>query len=681
MFKAEPMRRVLMAVPRTRTGAVVGALHDLRALHIREQREGCDGLGLCPPLEGASDASEALIRIRAMMSALDLAGHRPAGRRPAREAMEELERRFPEVEREVNALIEERGSKEAERRTLQQRLEALEPYIALGLPIELYQPYESLRVLVGHVPKDPTASLDGAHIAYELFRGKGRAHARLVAVFVDADQADEAQAMLVREGLSPIALQEGTGDPSQVCEGIRARQEQLKAELEGVKERLSQLRASAADTLVVAEEHLSIEVEKLESPLRFGGTRNTTIIEGWVPATRVADLERALDAAAGTAYHLEELEDLPVRVHGRGGVAVANNGGEPPAAGARGTDDPAAAAADGAGEDGAVEPPVLLHNPARVAPYEMLVTEVSTPSYWEVDPSRFMLFTFPLFFGMMMGDIAYGAITAIGGFLVFRRSRNAAIRKVAEMLSVSGAVAIVFGVVYGEAFGFALYGHPKGLLWAHDLFISSIGLYLPIDRFEESMLLIKACLYLGIAHLMLGFAIGFHNERVRHGAMRAFLAKGSWMLILIGGTLVVGNYLSDASLSGSPAYMLGLGMLLGGIVALVAGEGPVGLLHVPSILSNVLSYIRIFALGLSGVGIAITFNSIAAPSWNSGTAMGYVMALLIGVLGHLLNIFLGILGPTMHSLRLHYVEWMTKFYIGGGVPYRPFGRARRYSEA
>jgi len=145
--------------------------------------------------------------------------------------------------------------------------------------------------------------------------------------------------------------------------------------------------------------------------------------------------------------------------------------------------------------------------------------------------------------------------------------------------------------------------------------------------------------------------------------------------------MTVTQYLAGAQFSGNIAYMAGAALLLGGIAALVAGEGAVGILHVPGILSNVLSYIRIFALGLSSVGIAITFNTIAAPSWSSGTAVGYAVAIFIAVLGHLLNLFLGLLGPTMHSLRLHYVEWMTKFYTGGGVPYRPFGRPRRYSEA
>ena len=675
----------MVAVARPRTGAVVAALHDLRALHIREQREGCDGLGLCPPLEGASEASETLIRIRAMISALGLAGHRPSAPRPAADVMGELERRLPDVEEEVNALIEERGRKQGELKELEQRLEALQPYVALGLPMELYRPYESLRAFVGRAPKDLEAMLDGAHVPHELFRARGRAHADLVAIFVDADQEEEVQALLAKEGFEPIAPQEGTGDPSRLCDGIAATRSELEGALKGVEERLSRLKASAADMLVAAEEHLSIEVEKLESPLRFGGTRNATIIEGWVPANRLGDLERTLEGAAGTAFHIEELEDVIPGTHATTAAPptaeVANDGGEPvadPSVDAYGGSGAAKKAVETPQHD---EPPVMLHNPARVAPYEMLVTEVSTPSYWEIDPSRFMIFTFPLFFGMMLGDIAYGIIIAVGGYILVKRTRNAAIRKVSEMLSISGAVSIAFGVVFGEAFGFVLYGHPSGLLWDHDLYVAALGLYLPIDRFEEAMLLIKLCIYLGIGHLLLGLAIGFYNERVVHGALHAFLHKGSWMLILVGGAMTVTQYLAGAQFSGNIAYMAGAALLLGGIAALVAGEGAVGILHVPGILSNVLSYIRIFALGLSSVGIAITFNTIAAPSWSSGTAVGYAVAIFIAVLGHLLNLFLGLLGPTMHSLRLHYVEWMTKFYTGGGVPYRPFGRPRRYSEA
>ena len=673
----------MVAVARPRTGAVVASLHDLRALHIREQREGCDGLGLCPPLEGASEASEILIRIRAMMSALGLADHRPSAPRPATDVMAELERRLPQVESEVNALIEERGRRQGELKELQARLDALQPYVALGLPMELYRPYESLRVFVGHAPRDVEESLGAAHVPHELFHGRGRAHADLVAIFVDADQEEEAQVLLANEGFEPIAPQEGTGDPSRLCDGIAATRSGLEGALKGVEEHLSRLKSSAADMLVAAEEHLSIEVEKLEGPLRFGGTRNSTIIEGWVPANRLGDLERALEGAAGTAFHIEELEDVIPGGHTGAAAAaeVANDGGKPLADPTMEADGGTGGAKRAVAEPEAVEPPVLLHNPARVAPYEMLVNEVATPSYWEIDPSAFMLLTFPIFFGLMMGDIGYGLLTAVGGYIIVRRTRNPAIRKVAEMLGISGAVAAVFGIIYGEVFGFVLYGHANGLLWAHDLYVAPLGLYLPIDRFEESMLLIKLCLYIGIAHLMLGLAIGFHNERVSHGAVHAFLAKGSWMLILVGGAMTVSQYLAEAPFSGNATYMAGAVLLLGGIVALVAGEGAVGLLHVPSILSNVLSYIRIFALGLSGLGIAITFNSIAAPSWSSGTALGYVAAILIAVMGHILNLILGILGPTMHSLRLHYVEWMTKFYTGGGIPYRPFGRARRYSEA
>jgi V/A-type H+-transporting ATPase subunit I len=462
--------------------------------------------------------------------------------------------------------------------------------------------------------------------------------------------------------------------------------EELSTAVKEVKDKLGHVKKEAADMLVAAEEHLSIEVEKLESPLRYGGTANATFIEGWVPSSRMDGLELTLTRTVGDAYHMEVLDDGKVRPqahgHGEAHVAeVANDGGqpveEPPEEGTEGSEDAKAKAHEA--EDDDVEPPVLLRNPTWALPYEMLVTEVSTPSYKELDPSVFMFITFPLFFGMMMGDIAYGLLTAVGAYIVGGKVRNVAVKKVASMLFVSGVLSIVWGFIYGEFFGFELYGH-KGLLYHHDLYIAALDIYLPINRFDEAMLLIKVCLYLGIIHLISGLIIGFYNERITHGSVHAFLAKGSWIMILIGGTIAVSIALAGTVDWGDPGFLLGMILLIGGIVALVVGEGPIGILHVPGILSNVLSYIRIFALGLAAVGIALTFNQIAAPMWEQGGAMA-VMAILVGVMGHLLNLFLGILGPVMHSLRLHYVEWMTKFYTGGGAAYKPFGRTRKYTEA
>ena len=236
-----------------------------------------------------------------------------------------------------------------------------------------------------------------------------------------------------------------------------------------------------------------------------------------------------------------------------------------------------------------------------------------------------------------------------------------------------------FGFIYAEALGFELAGFPHGVLWAHNIYFESIDLWWPINRLEDAMLMIKLCIWFGMFHVLLGLAMGFVNEAKEHGAKKAFFAKGSWFFIVIGGYIVFSNYFADTIDMNDPVFLAGLGMFLYGIPGLIAGEGVLAVLELPSILSNILSYTRIFAIGLSSVGIAMTFNTLGAMLWESGV-VGAIAGILVGLMGHLLNIFLGVLGPTLHSLRLHYVEWMTKFYTGGGAEYTPFGRTRVYTE-
>ena len=131
---------------------------------------------------------------------------------------------------------------------------------------------------------------------------------------------------------------------------------------------------------------------------------------------------------------------------------------------------------------------------------------------------------------------------------------------------------------------------------------------------------------------------------------------------------------------GDPVMLAGLGLLIAGVVMTATVEKINGILELPGLASNLLSYTRIFAIGLSSIGIALAFNeNMAMPAIESG-GVGILIGGVILVMGHALNIGLGIIGPLIQSLRLHYVEFFTKFYKGGGVKFNPLNVRRKYTK-
>jgi hypothetical protein len=367
--------------------------------------------------------------------------------------------------------------------------------------------------------------------------------------------------------------------------------------------------AQHAIFLAAAEPVLATELLIAQAPLRFGTTARITIINGFLPTKRVAEMEAALaDCLIDTAP--------------------------------------------------AHEAPVLLENPTPATPFEALIRMYALPKYHEIDPTRLMAFTFPLFFGFMLGDIGYGLCALLLAIVIAKTWPIA--REFARIFMLSAASAILFGIVFGEAFG------------AEEI----LGFHLTplLHRTGDPIMLFAIAACIGLAHLNLGLLLGMMNES-RDGWFFAITKKGSWMLLQAGLLIMLAG---TGIFDGTPASFLHQSMSIGILLTAIAiggivwSEGFIGVLEMPGIISNTMSYMRLVALGIASVSLAMVVNGMGSQLMAQGGAWS-ILAVLILVVGHAINLALGLLGPFLHSLRLHYVEFFTKFYEGGGSPYRPFG--------
>jgi V/A-type H+-transporting ATPase subunit I len=222
--------------------------------------------------------------------------------------------------------------------------------------------------------------------------------------------------------------------------------------------------------------------------------------------------------------------------------------------------------------------------------------------------------------------------------------------------------------------------------------LGPLGVF-PMDRLATNsvLMLIGVSIFIGVLHCSVGSVLGIKTE-LNYGEKRhAYFERLPVLLFqLFFAVFLLGLIMGQMAMVGVAGIVL-----VAAIVMMVMGpEGPMGMAHVPFYVSNLISYLRLLAIGLASVGLAFAANQLAffviMPMLSGGAhdsaefsiiaiIVGYVVLLVV----HFINMLLGILSPFMHPLRLHYVEMFTKFYSahGGGVEYSPFGHVRRFLKA
>jgi len=381
-----------------------------------------------------------------------------------------------------------------------------------------------------------------------------------------------------------------------------------KRQLKEAHTALQRLRKEHQRTLPGQERLLVEALTQAEAPLRFGETERAFLIWGFVPKER---LKEATDALLARTKRRILIETHPIV------------------------------------KDDKV--PVELKNPPMVKSFQFFLDLYALPKYKEIDPSSFLFLTFPLLFGFMLGDMGYGLVTLVIFWLLKKRMPQ--FKDFFNILIFSSLATIYFGAIFAEFFGLEPW-HPL------------------ISRNPEHTLtpLMIMAIVAGIIHINAGLITGFVNEYKAHGFVRAFLEKAGWILLQVAAALLGLSYAKMVAFPPLVGYaVLGLTVLI-----LFLGEGTKGLVEIPSIFGNILSYMRLMAIGLSSVGLALVINDMASGFFKAGW-LGIIGGVLILVVGHVVNIGIGCLGSFLHSLRLHYVELFSKFYTGGGIMFKPFG--------
>lgn len=628
----EEMAKARVFCSRESVPNAVDALYEFGAIHVTRSRAAQPDV----PLPSFDRIATALISLRAMEKTLGLrhSAEAPAELiEPAEKLLEEAERfdadfqRVYEAEKKISEL-------KAQSSALHQRLRDLEPFLFLRVSPVLFESQSRaslmyFKLAAGEKEFSTAAKKLGCNAAF--VRAGSNAYC-LVAV--DGRKASDAERKLSRLGARLSVPRTGASSFFEEHAAVQQQVSEISAQQKHALSFIQEFRARHAARISELRAQLEEHAKKAELPNKFAKSDFVEVIEGWVPAKRFPEMEKMLLFALAEKAIVEKA---------------------------------------GTGE----EPPVLLDNPPLLRRFEFLIRFFSLPKPGELDPTMVIALTFPLFFGMILGDIGYGLLTVLLALGIYTRVRGDFARDLSGMLFLSGVVTVVFGIIYGEFFG------GEEMLGTH--------LTPLIHRGAHGIeLLIGVVLLVAIAHITLGLLISAYLNFL-HGHSKHAYAKLSWIalefsLVAAAGSLVVPDIFP-------PQYSLAYtGLAVASIAGLYYFEGIIALVEIPAIIANTFSYLRIMALGLSGVILAQVINRVpvedsfeklveAVSRGGDALAVSVALASLlffsaILVLGHAGALVLGVFESGLQTLRLHYVEFFSKFYRGGGLPFLPLRKTR-----
>jgi V/A-type H+-transporting ATPase subunit I len=372
MLKPEQMSRLLIVASKDQMAPVIAELYRHHLFHIEDfveaRAKDYEGFKIGTPLSGASEASGDLVKIRAIQNAFSIHNEDfEVKERQNQSALQvRIERELPAIEQEVEELNAKRSKLDVKVKEYEQKIAEISPFIGIPGDLDLYRGYLNFVVFAGYVAREVAVS-----VPHEMYftKGKGR---HFIVVIAPAGQRNVVEKELQDAGYQAVTIPDESGNPQERVTFYTDQVILMKKEIEESNRNLDAIKEKHAAFLVACEEILKIKVEKTEAPLRFATTNETFVAEGWVPLGSVETIRQGLVKASGGIIFVTEL-------------AIS--------------------------EHDIV--PVEYNNPSFAKPSQLLMDTYSRPKYTELDPTLMISIVFPIFFGLILGDVGYGVMLLV----------------------------------------------------------------------------------------------------------------------------------------------------------------------------------------------------------------------------------------------------------------------------
>ena len=443
---------------------------------------------------------------------------------------------------------------------------------------------------------------------------------------------DEVYSTLRKFEFEKIEIGNVEGNPQQIISNADARLSTIESERAAVKSELRVVAEQWDDEILALKEQLENEKEKNDILSAFVKTKDSYMLEAWVPVNDTEKVEQLVEKSSEghCAFELIEVE---------------------------GTDD----------ED----VPILQQNGWYAKPFEYLVDMYSPVRYNEIDPTIFVAIMFPIFFGFCLTDAIYGLVVSAIGVVLLRGMGkiNKTMNAFGWILIWSGLWAVILGLITNGFIG----DFPERIMG-----FRLPTVFAPVEAFKHPDTILIIAIAIGVIYTNIGFIIGA-IDNFRYGNKKeAIGSQLCWFVLEAGVIFLAAGYLMPAI--GMIGYAIGGVLVIACIGMLVYSGGAYGVMDIFGFMGDILSYARLLALCLATGGIAMTVNILAQMLNNMVPYAGIVLAIFIFIFGHIANFAFQVLGAFINALRLNYVEFFSQFFMGGKGKFEAFKASRTFTK-